>query len=320
MLKLKNKIVLVTGGAGFIGSHLSGRLIRENAKVIVFDNLSTGNLDNIKEFRSSSHFKFIKGDVNKYKDIKKVFLRYKIDYIFHLAAVVGVERIQKEPLSALNDIDGFKNILRLSLENKIKKIIFSSSSEAYGNPVELPEKEDGAHNPGARDTYALTKLIGENMFMGYYEKYKLPAVALRFFNVYGPRQESSHYGFVTGIFIKQVLKNKRPTVFGDGMMTRDFVYIDDNIEAQIRALLIDKANGKVINVGMGRQTTIIDLAERIIRLCHKNISPVFVNRRKADIRYRCPDITKLKKILNYSPKVGLDDGLKKTISWYKENI
>ncbi len=157
------------------------------------------------------------------------------------------------------------------------------------------------------------------MFLGYNDQRGLPATALRFFNVYGPRQESSAYGFVTGVFIRQVLDGKSPTVYGDGMMTRDFIYIDDNIEAQIRALLTDKTNGQVINIGMGRQTTILDLAEKIIRISGKDIQPEFVTSKRTDIRYRCPDVTKMKDLIDFTPQVGLDEGLKRTFDWYKEN-
>ncbi|MDD4994901.1 MAG: NAD-dependent epimerase/dehydratase family protein [Patescibacteria group bacterium] len=316
--QLKDKSVLVTGGAGFVGSHLTDRLLREGAKVIVIDDLSTGKLENFSSFRENPNFKFIEGDVCVYEELRDVFLMNPIDYVFHLAAVVGVKRVQENPLLPLRDIDGYKNILELSLIKGVKKIVFSSSSEAYGEPVTLPEKEDGVHNPRSRDTYALTKLIGENMFLGYNDKFNLPATALRFFNVYGPRQESSAYGFVTGVFIRQVLDGKSPTVYGDGMMTRDFIYIDDNIESQVRALLTEKTNGQVINIGMGRQTTILDLAEKIIKISgREDLQPVFVEGKRADIRYRCPDVTRMKELLDFLPQVGLDEGLRRTYEWYK---
>jgi len=317
--KLQGKSVLVTGGAGFIGSHLAERLLKEGAKVIVFDDLSTGKLENLANVKNDPNFKFIEGDVNVYDDIRDVFLMNEIDYVFHLAAVVGVKRVQETPLICFKDIDGYKNILDLSLIKGVKKIVYSSSSEAYGEPVSLPEKEEGVHNPGARDTYALTKLVGENMFLGYNDQRGLPATALRFFNVYGPRQESSAYGFVTGVFIRQVLEGKPPTVYGDGMMTRDFIYVDDNIEAQIRALLADATNGQVINIGMGRQTTILDLAEKIINISGRDdIQPVFVEGKRTDIRYRCPDVTKMKELIDYVPQIGLDEGLKRTFEWYQQ--
>ncbi|MEO0119276.1 MAG: SDR family NAD(P)-dependent oxidoreductase [candidate division WOR-3 bacterium] len=316
--KLKNAKILVTGGAGFIGSHLTERLLELGAKVIVVDNFSTGKKENLKNVLGNKNLKIIKCDVNDFKQIKKVFKKNKIDCVFHYAAVVGVKRLEEEPLKILNDIEGIKNILNLSLKYKIKKLIFASSSEVYGEPVSLPEKEEGVHNP--RDVYALVKLIGENLIKIYYEKYGFPGCALRFFNVYGPKQESSPYGFVVGIFMKQVLSDQRPTIFGDGLQTRDFMYVKDNVEASIRALLNKKTDGQIINIGTGRQITILDLAKKIINLSGKNLKPKFLPKRKLDIRYRCPDVTKMKKILKFVPKYSLEKGLKETFEWYRKNL
>lgn len=315
---IKNKKILITGGAGFIGSHLTERLLELGAKVIVVDNFSTGKKENLKAVLDSKNLKIIKGDVNDPKGLKRIFEKNKIDYIFHYAAVVGIKRLEERPLEILNDIQGIRNIFDLSLKHKIKKIVFVSSSEVYGEPLSLPEKEDGVHNP--RDVYALVKLVGENLVQIYYEKYKLPTCALRLFNVYGPRQDSSPYGFVMGIFMNQVLQGKSPTIFGDGLQTRDFIYVEDNVEAAIRALLNKEANGEIINIGSGRQTTILDLAEKIIHLSGRNLKPIFLPPRKIDIRYRCPDVTKMKKILKFTPRYSLDEGLKKTYEWYKENL
>jgi len=324
--QLKGKTVLVTGGAGFIGSHLCERLLELGAKVICFDNLSTGRVRNLSfayDLQNASsanpNFVFIQGDVNIADDIRQVFLSYPIDYVFHYAAVVGVKRVWEKPFAVFRDIEGFNDILDLSVMRGVKKVIFSSSSEAYGEPVESESKEDGIHNPGRRDAYALTKLVGENLFLGYYEKYKLPATVLRFFNVYGSRQESSAYGFVAGVFIKQVLEGKNPTVFGDGSANRDFVYIDDNIDLAIKALLSDKTNGEVINIGKGKPTTILELAEQIIKLSGKDLRPELLPARPNDIKYRCPDITKMKQLLDAEPQVSLEEGLKITFDWYKDN-
>jgi len=257
-------------------------------------------------------------DVNDFKALKKVFSSHKIDYIFHYAALLGVKRLEERPLDILEDIGGIKNIFNLALKYKIKKIVFASSSEVYGEPLSLPEKEDGIYNP--RDVYALTKLVGENLVEIYYENYGLPTCALRLFNVYGPKQNSSPYGFVVGIFISQVLHGERPTIFGNGHQTRDFIYIKDNVEAAVRALVSEKTCGQIINVGIGRQTTILDLAERIIRLSGKNLKPKFIPERKIDIRYRCPDVEKMKKLLKFFPKYSLDEGLRITYEWYKANV
>lgn len=275
----RNEYIIITGGASGIGLKIAQVLASNGHNLIIIDKN--------------------KAELDK---IRSKFSKYNIDRI-----------------SENLDLSDTKQIKRFLQKMRVKKIIFASSSEAYGEPVSLPVREDGIHNPSVRDTYALTKLVGENMFIGYSEKYALPAVALRFFNVYGPRQESSAYGFVTGVFIKQVLDNKAPTVFGDGMMTRDFVYIDDNIEVQLKALLTEKTNGQVINVGMGKEVTILELANKIIRLSGKVLHPALVSSNRYDIRYRRPDTTKLKKLVGYVPRVSLEEGLKKTMRWYKRH-
>ena len=316
--KLQNnkRIFLVTGGAGFIGSHLCERMINEGNKVVCFDNLSTGRFENVSPLKNNPNFIFVKGDANKIKDIEPVFKEFKLDGVFHYAAVVGVKRTIENPLAVLQDIEGIKNILELSVKYGKPKIVFSSSSEVYGEPKELPEKEDGCVNP--LTPYAVVKLAGEKFLESYWQKYGLKTCALRFFNVYGPRQESSDYGFVVGIFIKQVLGGKRPTVFGDGSQTRDFVYVKDNVEASIRAMQSESANGQVINVGTGRPLTIYDLANSVI-LCSgkKDLKPELAKTKRIDVKHRFPEIGKLLKLLKFHPNTPINDGLRETIDYYK---
>jgi len=312
----KKKTFLITGGAGFIGSHLCEKLVSKGNKVVCFDNLSTGKLKNLSSIKDNPNFIFIKGDANKIKEIAPVFKKFKFDGVFHYAAVVGVKRTLENPLSVLDDIEGIRNILELSLKNGKPKVVFSSSSEVYGEPEELPEREDGSVNP--KIPYAIVKLLGEKFLEAYWRKYGLKTCALRFFNVYGPRQEGSDYGFVVGIFIRQVLDGKHPTVFGDGSQTRDFVYIKDNIEASVRAMNMDSSNGEIINIGTGRPLTIYDLASSII--CYSGqkskLKPKLVKTKRADIKHRFPEIGKMIKILKYHPTVSLEEGLKDIISYY----
>jgi UDP-glucose 4-epimerase len=313
----KSKTYLVTGGAGFIGSHMCERLLKNGNKVVCFDNLSTGKTSNIDELKKNRDFIFVKGDANKIKDISPIFKKYKFDGVFHYAAVVGVKRTLENPLAVLGDIDGIKNILELALKNGKPKVVFASSSEVYGEPTKLPEREDGVID--AKLPYASVKLIGENFLEAYWQKHKLKTCSLRFFNVYGPRQESSDYGFVVGIFIKQVLAGKSPTVFGEGKGTRDFVFIEDNVEAGIRAMESNKSVGQVINVGRGQPVTILNLANIIIDCCGQKgkIEPKLVKSERIDIMHRAPEISRMKKILNFHPAVSLEDGLLKTIDYYK---
>ncbi|HVZ58683.1 MAG TPA: SDR family NAD(P)-dependent oxidoreductase [Patescibacteria group bacterium] len=315
---LEQKTILVTGGAGFIGSHLCEELLAQGGNVICFDNFSQSSLDNVNFLSDNPSFTLIKGDCNKRADIEKVFQENKIDYVFHYAAVVGVKRTQENPLSVLEDIEGIKHIFRLSHEYKVKKVVFASSSEVYGEPIELPEKEDGVLN--AHIPYAHVKLIGEDYVKAYWEKYHLPTVSLRFFNVYGPRQESSDYGFVVGIFMRQVLEGKSPTVVGDGQMTRNFVYVKDNVQAAITCLPTDQVNGEVLNIGTGDATTILELAQKIVHIAGQDLKITFIPPRNThEILHRQPDITKQLEKLKYQPTFELDEGLKVTYESYKKS-
>ncbi len=318
--ELQGKKVLVTGGAGFVGSHMAERLLNEGAEVVVVDNLSTGSLANIEHLQNRPGFFFVRADVNSLDEIASVFGEHRLDYIFHYAALVGVKNVIERPLEVFKDIDGFKHLLALARGTRVKKIVFSSSSEAYGEPTQLPEKEDGHLNVNVNDPYGLTKLVGENMLRNYCVHYGLPATSLRFFNVYGPRQNASAYGFVVGIFMEKVLRGDPLVIFGNGTQTRDFVYIDDNIEAGVRALLSEKANGKTINVGSGRQTTILELAEKISRLAGAAGAFSYLPERSVEVRYRCPDITRMKELLDFTPAVGFDEGLRKTFEWFKSAV
>lgn len=322
ILNKLQKTILVTGGAGFIGSHLCDKLLELDADVVCFDNLFTGKEENIIHNKINPSFVFVKGDVNKYAELEKIFINYKIDYVFHLAAVIGVKRVEENPLLVLSDIAGIENILKLSKKYAVKKVIFSSSSEAYGDTNEMPLSEDTNHEIKNNQKkqlhlYALVKLMGERMMKVYSDKYDLPTCSLRFFNVFGPRQESSAYGFVISVFIKQILNNESPTIFGDGYQTRDFVYIDDVVKLAIKALLSLKTNGEVINIGVGRQTTILDLAERLIHISSKNLKLKFLSSRKNEIRYRSPDVKKMHKYLGVL-KDKLDKNLALTYEWYNK--
>ena len=293
---LRNKRILVTGGAGFIGSHLVGKLLEYNNEVTCLDNLSTGSVENIEIFNSRPNFKFIKGDI-----LNKEFLNSiteGIDYVFHYAAIVGVKRTLENPLLTLRvNIEGTKNILDSSVSNGVRKVINASSSEVYGEPVEIPERENGHVN--AKLPYAVSKLTAEKYCEAYYNMHGLATTSLRFFNVYGPRQISSPYGFVVGIFITQALSKQPLTIFGDGNQTRDFVFIEDNINATIIAAERKNTDGKVLNIGSGKPTTILDLAEEIIDITGANVEPIFLPGREYDIAHRFPDISLMTELLGY---------------------
>ncbi|MBT4647086.1 NAD-dependent epimerase/dehydratase family protein [archaeon] len=310
----KKMKILVTGGAGFIGSHLCKALLKKGHEVICFDNFSTGSNEKINDIKNQ--IELIEGDCNT-DDLKKAF-QNNIDIVFHYAATVGVKRTQEKPMSVFDDIIGIRNILELSYQNKVKKVIFASSSEIYGNPKEMPEKEDGIIDP--IQPYAGVKLIGEQLMETYHNKFNLNTCSLRFFNVYGSNQISNAYGFVTGKFINQVLSGKNPTVYGDGSQSRTFTYIDDNINMSLIAMESESTNGQVINIGSDKEISILDLAKKIIKSCNSDLEPVFVERENYDIvDKRCPDTTRMKKLLNYETKFSLNQGLSKTIEWFKSN-
>ncbi len=304
------KSALVTGGAGFIGSHVCEQLLSRGHKVVCLDNFSTGRKENLAR---NKNLTLVNADSNT-SQLDEVFKKHQFDWVFHYAAVVGVKRTLENPLSVLDDVLGIRRLLELCRKHDVKKAMFASSSEVYGEPVEIPEVEDGHLN--AKLPYSVTKLMGEKYFQSYYKEYGLKTCSLRFFNVYGPRQDSSDYGFVVGIFIGNVLKNKPPVIFGDGTQTRDFVYIDDNVEATILAMEKDSTNGEVINIGTGRPMTILDLSEHIIKLCNNDLKPVFRPKRD-DVRHRFPDISKMIRLLGYRPRHSIEEGLQKTIDYYR---
>ena len=190
-----------------------------------------------------------------------------------------------------------------------------SSSEVYGEPVELPEKEEDILN--AKLPYAVSKHVGELYGKAYYTTYGLKTVSLRFFNVYGPKQISTSYGFVIGIFIKQALENKPITIYGDGKQTRDFTFIKDNITATILCADNNSTNGEIVNIGTGKRTTILQLAEIIKKICNSRSTIKFIPERRLDIVHRCADITRMKKLIGFTPKYSLAQGLRETIDWYK---
>jgi len=311
----KKKHFLITGGAGFIGSNLSLTILNNGGHVVCLDDLSTGSEKNIADFKKNPNYKFIKGNVNDLKDLKRVFAKNQFNYIVHYAARVGVIRTIQRPLEVLEDIQGIRHLLELAKNRDIKKIIFSSSSEVYGEPVEIPEREDG--HLDAQLPYAVVKLVGENFMKAYYQTYGLKTCSLRFFNVYGPRQDASAYGFVVGIFIKKALKGEPINIFGDGTQTRDFVFIEDNLNATLCALLSDETDGESINIGSGQPITILDLAETIKRVLKSNSEIKFFPWRKnGEIRHRFPDVEKMKRLLKYTPRNSLEDGIRKTAEWY----
>ena len=304
----KNKI-LVTGGAGFVGSCMVDKLIQnpENFVVIV-DNLSTGNINRLPDV-NIGNWKFIKCDVNSYRDIAAILSSYNFDYVFHYAAVVGVMRTLENPVAVLNDINGFKYILDLCKNTGVKRIFFSSSSEVYGEPFEHPQNE--MTTPlNSRLPYAVVKNVGEAFLRSYKQEYNLDYTIFRFFNTYGPKQSGD---FVMTRFIKAAIGGKKITVYGDGLQTRTFCFRDDNVDACANTLYQNSYLNDTVNIGSDFEITVLDLAKLVIRLTDSKSEIVHAPALKeGDMSRRKPDITLMKKLLG-RPMITLEDGIKRTI-------
>ena len=315
-MSLKNKKVLVTGGAGFIGSHLVEKLLKLDNEVKVLDNLSSGKLENLNFAKNNKNFQFIKGDIRDFDLIKRTLKN--IEIIFHQCGIPNVQKSIENPIE-FNDVNvnGTLNLLVAAQDSTIEKIIHSSSSAVYGDSTDLPTKEDAKLNPNS--PYAVNKLTCEYYLSVFYKVYGLKITTLRYFNIFGPRQAVNRYSGVISIFMSRMLKNLPLIIFGDGNQTRDFTYITNIIDANLLVAEKKAANGQIFNVGSGKSISIIDLAKKMIEIHDKDISYEFADFRTGDIKHSLADITKIKKVLDYKPKVALMDGLKNLYEWYKKS-
>jgi len=299
--------VLITGGAGFIGSSLADCFLQDDKyEVTVVDNLSTGSLE-----RAPVHpkCKFIKCDVNDNRDISAVMTSQRFDYVFHYAAVVGVKRTLDNPVLVLRDLEGIRNVLELSKNTGVRRIFFSSSSEVYGEPVELPQNEETTPL-NSRLPYAVVKNVGEAFCRSFHKEFGLSYTVFRFFNTYGPKQSTD---FVISKFLKAALKNEPITVYGKGSQTRTFCYIDDNTECIKNILEHDLMINDVINIGNDTNYTILQLAEMIIALTGSGSKIEFLPPLKeGDMTRRHPYTGKMRSIIN-KELITLEDGIRKIL-------
>ncbi len=301
---MKRKI-LITGGAGNVGGSLARRLAADpENEVVIVDNLLTGSLSKLPD-SSLPNWKFIKADVNHFHNISAIMTSYRFDYVFHYAAVVGVKRTLENPKMVLDDVDGIKNVLDLAKNTGVKRVFFSSSSEVYGEPVEMPQKEDTTPL-NSRLPYAIVKNIGEAFLKSYYQEYGLKYTIFRFFNTYGPLQSTD---FVISKFIDLALKNEDITIYGDGSQTRTFCYIDDNLDVIQKMLYEDLAVNEVLNIGNDDEMSVLELAQRIITITNSNSKIIHLDPlEEGDMTRRQPDITRMKRILE-RPLVTLEEGI-----------
>lgn len=308
---MKNKKVIITGGAGFIGSNLAEALM-ENNEVLVIDNFSTGKKENLNGLDS---IKIIKGSITNIKLLQKEF--ENVDYIFHQGALPSVPRSVSDPISSnLANIDGTLNVLVAARDNKVKKVVYASSSSAYGDTPELPKIETMIPNP--LSPYAITKLTGEYYCKIFNDVYGLPTTSLRYFNVYGPKQDpTSQYSAVIPKFITRVMHNQKPLIYGDGEQTRDFTYVKDVVTANILSAESQNCNGEILNIAGGKRITINELAGKIIDSFGKALDLEHTDQRAGDVKHSLADISKAKKLIGFEPKYSLDKGLKLTIDYFK---
>jgi UDP-glucose 4-epimerase len=300
--------ILVTGGAGFIGSHLVDRLTKEGYDVVVLDNFFSGNLENIKHHVESGIAYLVKGDVRSSDNVKEAMRN--VDAVFHLAAIVSVPLSVENPL-LVDDVNvkGTLTLLEASLKADVKQFIYASSCAVYGEADCLPIDERCPTNPIS--PYAVSKLAAECYCKVFCENYGLNTLCLRYFNVYGPRQEGDSYSGVITQFIDRLKQRKPPIIYGDGQQTRDFVHVEDIVEANVLALNSQRSAGQVINVGTAKSTTINELANILIGFSGQtHLKPVCREPREGDIRNSYADIGKAEKMLGYKPKITLEKGLR----------
>jgi UDP-glucose 4-epimerase len=319
--------VAVTGGAGFIGSHLCESLVSKGCSVVCFDNFSFGTLSNIATLHKRKNFRLVKGDIADKNDLESAI--EGMDVVFHLAARVGVKHYVEDPVGVLTtNFYGTHNVLEACLHHHVTRLVFGSTSEVYGrNPrVPLVEDSDRVLGPATVDrwSYSISKSAGEHLCNAYFRNYGLPVTILRYFNVYGPRGGISDYAGVVSVFIRNILRGEPPSVYGTGLQTRCFTYVRDAIEATVRAGEADEAIGQTINVGSSHETGILELAETIIKVAGRTgLRPKIVPHKEfygesyEDIERRVPSTLKSDKILDFRPSTSLQDGLGETIEWFR---
>jgi UDP-N-acetylglucosamine 4-epimerase len=315
---MENKSVLVTGGAGFIGSHIIEHLLKNNAKfVCVLDNLSTGNKNNIQHLLDKySNIEFMYGDISNLDVCRKAMKN--IDVICHQAALGSVPRSVNDPLmSHISNVNGFLNILIAAKENGIKRIVYASSSSVYGDDINLPKIEEKTGN--ILSPYAATKAIDEIYASVFTKCYNMECIGLRYFNIFGPRQNpNGEYAAVIPKFINLIKKNESPIINGDGSFSRDFTYVDNAVKANCLALITENKEcfGNVFNIGTGGQTSVLNLFITIKNILKSNVEPIFSSNRKGDVPHSNADISKAKSMLGYKPVVSFNDGIMRTVNFF----
>jgi len=309
---------LVTGGAGFIGSHLTEALLQKEHRVRVLDDFSTGKRQNLIFDKGYPSLEIIEGDIRDLAICQKAMKG--IEYVFHEAALPSVQRSVEDPLgsNAVNG-GGTLNILFAAREEAVKRVIYASSSSIYGDTPTLPKHEEMPSNP--LSPYALQKYIGEQYCGLFYQLYGLETVSLRYFNIFGPRQDpNSVYSAVIPKFIDALLQGSPPTIFGDGEQSRDFTYIENVVQANLLAMSAEHLHGEAINVACAERTSLNQLVKVLRKILGSELVPVYEEPRQGDVKHSFADIRKGREILNYEPKVGVELGLRKTVEFFQKSV
>jgi nucleoside-diphosphate-sugar epimerase len=303
---------LVTGGAGFIGSHLTEEIARRGHRVRVADSLITGKRSNLAHIPG---VEFVEGDLAELEFAKKVAAG--CDYVLHQAAIPSVPRSVKNPIESNRaNVDGTLNILVAARDAGVKRLVFAASSSAYGNTETLPKHEGMPTSP--LSPYALQKVVGEQYLQMFTRLYGLETVSIRYFNVFGPRQDpSSPYSGVISVFATALLENRSPTIYGNGEQTRDFTYVANVVDGVLRACEAPRASGEVINVATGGRISLNQLFYAMRDVVGGNVEPAYAETRQGDVRDSQADIRKAQELLGYTPSVSFEDGLERTINWYR---
>jgi len=311
---LDSKAYLVTGGAGFIGSHLVEHLVRRGAAVRVVDNFVTGSRENLQGL---SDVELLEGDLADPEVARRAVAG--VDYVLHQAAIPSVPRSVEDPWASHRaNVDATLQLLLAAREADVRRVIYAASSSAYGDVPTLPKVE--TMQPSPQSPYALQKLVGEEYSRLFTQLYGLETVSLRYFNVFGPRQDpNSQYSGVIARFITALLQGNSPVVYGDGEQTRDFTYIDNVAMAVLAACTAPRASGTVMNVATGDRVSLNQLFRRLCAIIDVNVEPIYESSRPGDVRDSLADCTKAKELLGYLPSVTFDDGLRLTVEWYRQS-
>lgn len=318
---LKKYSFLITGGAGFIGSHIVQYLVKYNAgRIRVMDNLATGSLENIQEYIDKGKVEFYNGDIVNFEDCLNA--ASGIDFVSHQAALGSVPRSIEFPLAThRTNVDGFVNMLLASRQKGCKRFVYASSSSVYGDHPALPKKEENIGN--ALSPYAASKKADELYAEVYHKVYGTEVIGLRYFNIFGPRQSpSGPYAAAIPLFMEALLNNRSPVIYGDGTQTRDFTFVENAVQANIKAIFAEnrEALGQVFNIAFGERTSVNDLFNILKKETGATAGADFKPLRKGDIPDSLADISKAQTLLNYNPKINFEEGLKKTFVWFKASL